>query len=529
MKKNRLTAIFIMIFILLMVIMPACKKDFLEENPKSFLAPENTFVSTKGFETALAGLYYKVREELGLPQGAYIYGCLFAGTDIALIGTPQRDHSVAENYGASISPQWIVAQGAWYWAYEVIANANQILEYVDGKDIVWDNPSDRNRVEAEARFLRSYAYRNLALLFGDVPLISKLGKPFRLDYARQPLSDVIDFMIEDFKFAAENLPETTNTDGKLVKAAARHMLAEIYLFNNQPDLAEQQASQVIQSNLYKLMTKRFGTHTSEPGDFYSDLFKENNSNRSSGNMESIWVVQFQYKVTGGEEGRDFSRRTWVPYYYTISGMLLCDSLGGRGVGYLRPLPWCMNSYEPQDIRNSKYNVRRHYYYNDPKSSKYGQEVVMTDALATSGKLYPYPTKFDFAKTVDNPSLTDSYKDRCKIRLAETYLLLAEAQMKQNKFIEAAASINAVRARANATPVAPQAVNMDLILDERARELMGEELRRLTLIRTGTLLDRVRRLNAVSSLTIQDFNVLWPIPQSEIDGNTNADLKQNPGY
>ena len=125
--------------------------------------------------------------------------------------------------------------------------------------------------------------------------------------------------------------------------------------------------------------------------------------------------------------------------------------------------------------------------------------------------------------------TEDHLPKKLMRQYKPLFTILQESMKQNKFIEAAASINAVRARANATPVAPQAVNMDLILDERARELMGEELRRLTLIRTGTLLDRVRRLNAVSSLTIQDFNVLWPIPQSEIDGNTNADLKQNPGY
>jgi hypothetical protein len=189
----------------------------------------------------------------------------------------------------------------------------------------------------------------------------------------------------------------------------------------------------------------------------------------------------------------------------------------------------MDSYEPQDIRNSKYNIRRHYYYNDPKSSKYGQEVVMTSALATSGTLYPSTTKFNFAKTADNPSYTDSYKDRYKIRLADTYLLLAEAQMKQGKLTEAAANINIVRARANATPVAKGDVDMDLILDERARELFGEELRRLTLIRTGTLLDRVRLLNPRSGLTIQDFNVLYPIPQEVIDGNLDAVFTQNPGY
>ena len=121
------------------------------------------------------------------------------------------------------------------------------------------------------------------------------------------------------------------------------------------------------------------------------------------------------------------------------------------------------------------------------------------------------------------------KDRYKIRLAETYLLLAEAQMLQNKNTEAAASINVVRARANASPVAPEDVDMDYILDERARELLGEYHRRFTLVRTGTLLDRVRRLNPKSKDGIRDYHVHWPIPQTAIDANSGAELKQNPGY
>jgi hypothetical protein len=529
MERDRFNGKYVIIIGVLLVTLFGCEKDFLVESPKSFYAPENTFVSTKGFESALSGLYYSVREELGQPEGAEIQGTFFAGTDLALIGLGQANHVPAENYGTSMSPTWIVVTGAWYWAYKIIGNANQILANIGNKDIVWDLPSDKNRIEAEARFFRSYAYRNLTMEFGDVPLVTEMGKPFKLDYTRQPKSEVINFMIADLKFAAENLPETTTTEGKLVKAAAQHMLAEIYLFAGKPDLAEQQAKLVTQSPLYKLMTSRFGNYTSEPGDVFSDLFKENNTNRSSGNLETIWAVQFQYDVTGGDEGRDFSRRNWVCYYSKISGLLLCDSLGGRGVGRLRPMQWWFDSYEPQDIRNSKYNIRRHYWYNDPKSSKYGQEVQMTEALAKAGTLYPSTRKFDFAKTADDPSYTDSYKDRIKIRLAETYLLLAEAQMKQSKFTEAAASINAVRARANATPVAPGSVNMDLILDERARELLGEELRRLTLVRTGTLIDRVKRLNPKSSLTIQDFNVLWPVPQAVIDANQGAEFKQNPGY
>ena len=98
-------------------------------------------------------------------------------------------------------------------------------------------------------------------------------------------------------------------------------------------------------------------------------------------------------------------------------------------------------------------------------------------------------------------------------------------------MNAAADINVVRKRANAKPVTPEAVNLDYILDERARELITEEPRHRTLVRTGTLVDRVRKYNLREDTrtTIQDYHEFWPIPQTAIDANFTVELRQNPGY
>ena len=73
------------------------------------------------------------------------------------------------------------------------------------------------------------------------------------------------------------------------------------------------------------------------------------------------------------------------------------------------------------------------------------------------------------------------------------------------------------------------VDIDYILDERVRELLGEEHRRVTLCRTGKLVERTKLHNPVSGLTIQEHHALFPIPQNEIDANKEAELVQNPGY
>ncbi len=87
----------------------------------------------------------------------------------------------------------------------------------------------------------------------------------------------------------------------------------------------------------------------------------------------------------------------------------------------------------------------------------------------------------------------------------------------------------VRNRANATLVLPSEVTLDLILDERARELFGEYPRKYTLTRTGTFMDRVTKHNPVTAEFAQPFNAYWPIPQSAIDANSGVVLEQNPGY
>lgn len=523
---------FFILFLTGSLVFTSCNDDYLTETPRSFLSPDNTFVNTKGFETALTGLHIFVQQEWGWNGGnGDSYCTYFAGTDICITGSQSGLVTPFEMY--SLHPSNGQVQGHWDFHFRAIGNANLIIDAAENPDVKWNLPEDKNRIAAEARFFRAYNYRALVALYGDVPLVDIPQKPFRLDFTRKPVAEVVNFMIDDLKFAVQYLPDLGAKDGKIAKGAAQHLLAEAYLWAGKPDLAEQAAKEVINSGLYKLMTSRFGPKASTPGDVFSDLFVEHNQNRASGNLETIWAVQQEYKVRGGggqEDGQnDWARRNWVPGYASVPGMILCDSLGGRGLGRLRPLKWLLDSYESQDIRGSKYNIRRNYWYNNPTSQNYGQKVAITQELENIGYLYPSITKFDFGKTADDPAFLSSLKDRYKMRLSETYLLLAEAQLLQGKKAEAATSINVVRARANATPVAAADVSIDYILDERARELIGETHRRFELVRTGKLVERVRRLNPKSKDVIRDHHVRWPIPQVAIDANSDAELTQNPGY
>jgi hypothetical protein len=135
---------------------------------------------------------------------------------------------------------------------------------------------------------------------------------------------------------------------------------------------------------------------------------------------------------------------------------------------------------------------------------------------------------------------NSFRDQYMCRLAETYLLRAEAHLGKNNRSATAADINVVRARAQVPSADASEVDIDYLLDERLRELYYEELRMVTLCRMGKLAERTRRYNVTytgmngqvfesTGTSIQDYHNLWLIPFSEIERNINALLEQNPGY
>jgi hypothetical protein len=184
------------------------------------------------------------------------------------------------------------------------------------------------------------------------------------------------------------------------------------------------------------------------------------------------------------------------------------------------------------MRNSHYNLRRKYWFNDPAKPELLGKPVPYSGFDTIFRIPPHTTKWYQFDPKDEFGY-DMIKDIILMRLGETYLLLAEAQFQQGKLAEAAATLNTLRARSNASPISASQVNLDFILDERVRELVGEENRRMTLMRTGTLVTRAKRLNSVSPMNqmagIEDKHLLLPIPLSEINLNKDAVLEQNPGY
>ena len=323
-------------------------------------------------------------------------------------------------------------------------------------------------------------------------------------------------------------------EARVNRYTAHHLFAEYYLRTNQGALAEEQADAVINSGKYSLVNSRYGVEADLPGDPFSDMFFVGNLRRSQGNTEAIWVLENENPsdVRGGSTGFPQHRRIWVTSYHSRNQQLPADSLGGRGIMRIRLNNWVIyNLYEPGDMRNSRYSLRRQFYYNNPNNPNFGQPIPYEgpDTLFFTA---PYTTKW---KQFDPRDVFGfgMWKDFMLMRLGETYLFKAEAQLQQGNTSGAAETINTLRTRANAPSVSPADIDLDFILDERVRELLAEENRRMTLMRTGTLVERNRRLNGgegnLSTTGLTDTHSLFPIPLREIQLNKDAVLEQNQGY
>ncbi|TVT43305.1 RagB/SusD family nutrient uptake outer membrane protein [Hymenobacter setariae] len=523
----------------------ACQDKFLDEVPLSSLSSSVVLTSKAGFDNYITALHQSARDELSQEDLGSFYD-MQIGTDVATTGQEQTVNF--RNYATFLTPSASAASSFWNWGYtRMILRANTIIEYASKPELsgIWASDAERNAIIAEARFFRAYTYNLLANLYGGVPIVDVTYQSPKTDFVRAERKAVYEFAKADLEFARQYLPVTVakSLEGRIVQGAADHLLTEVYINLGEYDKAIESASRLISSGTYQLMTSRFGARSAQPGDVYADLFAEGNQNRSSGNLESIYVWQYENLTPGGAGTNNGNNtiRGWVPFLPNLkdpaggSGMIVSDSLG-RGVAYSRPSSYFLYALWKDnwsnDIRNSVYNIRRKFYYNNPASTYFKKQVEKRTANEdTMRNVYPYLRKLEGRPFNGSNTSGRTGKDFIVYRLAETYLLRAEAYFRKGNLTAAATDINVVRNRAKAKPITAADVTIDYILDERARELITEEPRRRTLSRMGKLVERTRKYQTRADVrsTIQDYHELYPIPQSAIDANFSAKLTQNPGY
>lgn len=544
------------LLIALFVVTGCDDEAFLTESPKTFYTTDNIFSSGKQVEQSLITLYNADRNlrtnnaafGRGVPQGK--------GADTFVTPAFRR----ADNFSdySAINPDNSRVSSMYNTHYQIISYANATLAAAELEGISFETEEERAYIIAQAKFFRARTYGSLAQLWGGVPIVTEVASEPRFDYTRASRADVYQFAIDDLEAILNDLPETTDQPGRVVKGAAQHLLSEFYLSlgieagdAGAYDQAIQYASALIDGSTYALMTDRFGTRQDEVGkDVYWDLFRLGNINYADGNTESIWTYQMDFGafLAGDGSAKIEHPRYWMPVWRVIEGVTgVAEDVGGRGVAYFAPTPLTDNiiwdpSISEGDIRGAASNIRRTIIYNDTSfpelfGKEVPQEAIDAANLSLAGSVYPIFEKFttdQFEGLEQGQNRSNIFRDRYAIRLPETILLRAEAYHRKGDNEAAAADINLIRNRAQCAVLASAAdVDIDYILDERARELFGEEMRWNTLLRMGgtVAVDRIRRYAkhdwTTTSLTF-DFN-LWPIPQTVIDRNKDVIWEQNPGW
>lgn len=541
-----------------------CNDDFLEEKPLDFTSPENTYTEASNLKLGINGLHSFLRDALyyGGDAIVYFYSTM---TDVSYNG---------ENPGnvtyEVLTPTNSLFYNLWKNMYKMISRSNELLLYIEKEETTgWESESQRAMYKAEALFFRAYAYRLLTSFYGDVPLIVEAVTTPKTDFVRTPLKEVYEQMEKDLIFATQNLPNPGKEEnkGRVTKGAAYQLLSEVYLQEAKYQDAVEASTHVINDFGYKLMTQRFGSTKDVfgTGDVFLDLFAYGNQNLDV-NTEGIWVAQFGYGLSDGG-GQNNGPRRHGPRYYSLGNdpagykCMLGELLDGKYTGYSdtlsRPVSWSRPTYHVthgvwssdwnNDIRNAPHNIKRTFYFQNPESPYNGKPIDFSlwGSYETNGRnqmkdtcnyIYPYwigkvGDPCNVQAEFNRSGAGYTWKDNYFMRLAETYLIRAEAYIQLGDLQKAADDINVVRKRANANPIEAKDATIDYLLDERIRELYTEELRDVVLRRTGKFLECIRKYNdnpQAPGMNVKDHNILWPIPQTEIDATGNA-LTQNPGY
>lgn len=526
------------LFLALIVFSTSCSDDFLDEKPRDSLFGNTLFVNRDGLQQGLNAVYALARQERIQRAGASHEASVMwkTGTDVAWGNYTYASLRAFDIYGSNLTPADGTMNSIFNWLYDVVNASNTIISRSESANINWQggsesqNLANKNLIVAQARLLRAWAYRHLTGSWGDVPLsLEEIdGNTFRTYWELTPVATIQLEMEKDWLFAEANLPDNYRNPSVLSKAVAQHYLAELYLTMGGAEnfaKAEQKAEAVIDNPNFKLITKRFGAQASQPGVPFMDQFGEQNSLPTQGNTETLWSFLNAADVTGTEEVA--MRRTWVNQYYNLTAddKWAFSVYGGRGLGRTMHTLYVEGLYEKKDDRYSKFALSK-FYLKAAGGDSIFTKVPTFANWKVSDAFWPATKKWDSYPDLERVDNGGQYNNMPYLRLAETYLLAAEAEFKLNKLSEAKDHINAVRVRSNASPITAANVTVDYILDERARELLSEEHRRYTLNRFDLLISRTKKFNKFSE--IEEKNKLYPLPQDFIDSNAGP-TKQNPGW
>ncbi|SFW60612.1 Starch-binding associating with outer membrane [Sinomicrobium oceani] len=517
--------------------------DFLDETNRESLSIDAARKNAETFDQLLAYVYEVSRNNTTRYASDMLYVLEDLGTDIITRASPVTGTDALNDY-VDLNASNYALQVYWGNQYANISAVNTLLD--NAESIAGVDENTLNTGVAEAKFFRAWAYFNLVENFGDIPLVLTQATEAKTDYARAPQEEVYVQIVADLEDALAGVDDQPSEYGRVSKDAVRHLLSKVLLtrgyktfavsgdFERAADLAETVLANHPLVSSFESLVDIDNQRNQEV--IFSYLFGSETSSIGWGNTKHM-LYKFEY--------------------FNYPG-LARGTLYQNGIGRM-PTPFFFDMFEDDDERDDA--TLRYVLYADQASSD-GQIQIGDTAMYFPKTAWsqsdidtkPYVvinpekylindgvtnTHYPMFKKFDNPGAPFVYadqpalgtRDMVMMRGGEACLIAAEAYLGMGNNDQAATLLTTLRGRAGIqTPVAASDVNIDFILDERARELIGEVNRWMDLKRTGKLVERTLAHNPHAALNqaLSSKHLLRPIPQYEVDASGGS-IEQNEDY
>lgn len=523
--------------------------SFLDADTPSVVT--DVFYDTKeGQQKLIVDLYQRSRSVFNTGELQYY------GTDLYMAITESETERMFNGYDRTFNSTAPVVGGYWSNLYKIVQQSNTLLSRCTPEIA----GNDYGRMNAQGTFFRALAYYYLVETFGPVPFYTEEQHEVLYDVTRTAEDTIYDFLIEDLERVVGILAANNSVAGEVNDAAVHFLLGKLYLtraykpYGNATDFnrAANLFDGIVLNSAYTLL-----------GD-YASVYDENNQN----NSEVIWAIQYgvdrNFQGGGNPQQASFGFNVVAlePGLFTRNQADYSSMSRGYWV-----IP-SVHEYFAHPELDTRYDAtfKRHFYINNPDHNRFGELGIyfprwndQTGDDLGAERFYPYRNGDDYnwypqstalpvlSTAIDRMPMIQKFKDTkmdwggpgtredVVFRLSDAYLLAAEAHLGANQGGIAIERVNALRQRAAVSEEAFEdklkmtTLDLDDLLDERARELLGEHDRWFDLKRTGRLVERVRNANMLVGKydNLNEDHLLRPIPQDEIN-KTNG-LEQNQGY
>jgi len=550
---------------LIVTLFSSCN-DYIEEESLSNVPADPTYKTASGFQLLVNSNYASLKNIYG---GAPWLFC--SGTDMYAEGRTPEPAGLADY--TLLIPSSVGVEQLYQSCYQAIQSVNKTIYY----STITEQNANVPILVGEAKFIRANAYFLLVQTYGGVPIVDDNITSAQLAFDRNTAEEVYTHIIKDLDESLASVGTAAYASaGKVNKRAVNDLLAKVYLTRGYETFGT--ASDFTKAAAYADAAIA-GQALNIP---FADLFKATTISNNDLNAETIFSVQYSVASTSTSPTTLGNNQ----FYYFGPYLGGSETNGAPLRSYnLCPTGYALGLYEKGDTRWNATFMTEIFEYKRPTDGKtvlytpyYDTSIPVADLrvrhfyepkwftaadkanyMATSKRsanfvyhpwgeytaehtlidnrdCYTIPVKKfdDPTPTTPNTAGNVSTRDIILSRLSETYLIAAEAYLKAGQPGTGLDRLNEVRRRAGVANATAAEFNIDYILDERGRELLGEYKRWFDLKRTGTLVARASahnyKVKAANFVGVGgQLKILRPIPQLALDLNQNKVFPQNPAY